>query len=192
MANKVKTNFWLDTVIFALFAVTAITGLLLWLVVPGGRDNQSLTFLTLIHHEWNEIHVWAGIGMLIGSVIHLILHWQWIACMAGRIFGKVAHQVRLNFWLDTLLLASFLLVNLSGLLVWFVLPAGGFQGGRNPFYNMTLLALTRQDWRDLHLWAGLTLIIILATHLALHWRWIVCVIQRYGKAAFGGPKAQAV
>ena len=87
MVNKTKANFWLDMAILTLFATTAITGLLLWLIVPGGRDNQGLTFLTLTHYDWNEIHVWAGIGMLIGSVVHLVWHWQWICCIADRIFG---------------------------------------------------------------------------------------------------------
>lgn len=188
MVNKTKANFWLDMVLLTLFATTAITGLLLWLIVPGGRDNQGLTFLTLTHYDWNEIHVWAGIGMLIGSMVHLVWHWQWISCIADRIFGKVAQQARLNFWLDVLLFTFFLLVNVSGLLVWFVLPSGGFQGGRNPFYNMTILALTRQDWRDLHLWTGVTLTIVLIVHLVLHWRWIACVIRRYTKAALCRPK----
>ncbi|MCB0165510.1 MAG: DUF4405 domain-containing protein [Anaerolineae bacterium] len=188
MANKVKANFWLDTVLLTLFATTATTGLLLWQVVPGGRDNQGVTWLGLTHSNWNQIHVWAGIGLLIGSVVHLVWHWQWISCIADRIFGKVAQQARLNFWLDTLLFTFFLLVNGSGLLIEFILPSGGFQGGRNPFYNMTFLALARQDWRVLHLWAGLALIIILMVHLALHWHWIACVIRRYTRAVLCRPK----
>ena len=104
--------------------------------------------------------------------------------MAGRILGKVAQQARLHFWLDTLLFTFFLLVNISGLLIWFVLPSGGFQGGRNPFYNMTFLTLTRHDWCNLHLWTGLAVILVLTVHLALHWRWLVCTAQRYSKASF--------
>lgn len=183
MANKIRDNFWLDTIIFIFFTVTAITGLLLWQVVPGGRGNQDLAFLALTHHDWNQIHVWVALGMLVGSAAHVILHWQWVSCVAGRIFGKVARLARLNFWLDMVIFIAFLIANVSGLLLWLILPSGGFQGGRNSFYNMAVLALNRHDWRDLHLTAGVIVMVVLAVHLALHWNWIVCAIRRYTKAA---------
>ena len=46
------------------------------------------------------------------------------------------------------------------------------------------MTLARHDWKDIHLWAGLAMIVILVVHLALHWQWIVCVVRRYAQAAF--------
>jgi hypothetical protein len=183
MFGKTRFNFWLDVSIFTTFVVTAITGLLLWLVIPHGRESQSLIFLGLTRSTWVDIHDWVGLGMLIGAATHVALHWKWVSCIAGRFFQKLARQARVNFSLDSLLFAAFFLASLSGLVAWLLLPSGGYRGGRNPFYNATWLGLTRHNWDDLHLWAGLAMMAVLAVHLALHWKWVMCVIRRYTQAA---------
>lgn len=185
MLNKSKTNFWLDLLIFALFILTALTGLFLWLVIPGGQGGgQFIVLLGLTRRTWISLHNWLGVAMLSGSLIHLILHWEWITCVAGRFFKKLARPARLNFSLDSLLFAAFALSSLSGLIMWLVLPGGGHRGGRNLVADLALLGLTRHDWSNLHLWAGLTIIALLVVHLTLHWAWISCMTRRY---AFCGP-----
>ena len=183
MFGKTKNNFWLDVTIFTLFLVTALSGLLLWLVLPDGRGSGETIFLGLTRHTWIDLHNWVGLAMLAGVTLHLLLHWKWISCVSRRYFKKVAYQARVNFSLNSLLFVAFLLVNLSGLIVWLVLPGGGYQGGRNPFYGATLLTLTRHGWKDLHLWAGLVMIVIIIVHLVLHWDWVTCVAHRYTRAA---------
>ncbi len=184
MFGKTKTNFWFDVTIFILFLITALTGLLLWLILPGGRGSSGTIFLGLTRQSWIDLHNWIGLAMLVGVTLHLLLHWKWISCVSQRYFKKLARQARVNFSLNSLLFVAFFLVNLSGLIAWLVLPSGGYQGGRNPFYGATLLTLTRHDWKDLHLWAGLAMIVILVIHLALHWQWVMCVVRRYTQAAF--------
>lgn len=181
--NRTKTNFWLDAIILAAFLATAVTGLLLWLIVPGGPGNGETLFLGLTRHTWLEWHNWTGLSMLLGVVIHLILHWHWLGCVAQRFFKQAAKQVWLNFSLDTLLFMAFFLTSLSGLVLWLALSGGGYRGGRNPFFRAGLFGLTHHDWSDLHLWGGLALIIILTVHLALHWKWLVCVARRYTETA---------
>ena len=36
----------------------------------------------------------------------------------------------------------------------------------------TLLGLSRHEWGDIHLWAGVFLAAAIVVHLILHWRWI--------------------
>jgi len=183
--SKTKYNFWLDPTIFIAFLITAATGLPLWLAIPHGQgSSQALSLLGLSRRTWVDIHDWAGLTMLIGATTHIILHWEWITCVAGRFFGKLARQARLNFSLNSLLFVAFVLVNLSGLVAWLVLPSGGYRGGRNPLHNASLLGLTRYGWNDVHLWVGLAMIAVLVVHLALHWRWVACSIRRYAQAAF--------
>jgi hypothetical protein len=182
--SKTKYNFWLDATIFITFLITAVTGLLLWLVIPHEQGSQALSLLGLSRRTWVDIHDWVGLAMLIGATIHIVLHWKWITCVAGRFFGKLAQQARLNFSLNGFLFVAFVLANLSGLVAWLVLPSGGYRGGRNPLYNASLLGLTRSGWNDVHLWAGLAMIAVLVVHLALHWRWVACSIRRYAQAAF--------
>jgi cytochrome b len=183
MFGKTKDNFWLDVTIFTLFLATALTGLLLWLVLPDGRGSGNTIFLGLTRNTWIDLHNWVGLAMLAGVTLHLVLHWKWITCVSRRYFKKLARQARINFSLNSLLFVAFFLVNISGLIVWLVLPSGGYQGGRNPFYNATIFTLTRHGWKDLHLWVGLALIVILTIHLVLHWQWVTCVARRYTRAA---------
>jgi hypothetical protein len=183
MLGKTKTNFWLDLTILTTFLLTALTGLLLWVILPGGQGRGESMLLGLTRHQWIDLHSWIALAMLAGVTLHLTLHWKWIACVSHRYFNRLARQARINFSLNAVLFVAFFLANLSGLLLWLILPRGGFQGGRNPFYNATLLSLTRYQWQDLHLWAGLAMIVILINHLVLHWDWLVCVARRYAQAA---------
>jgi len=183
MFGKTKTNFWLDLTILTTFLITALTGLLLWVILPGGQGRGQTVLLGLTRSEWIDLHNWVGLALLAGVTLHLVLHWKWISCVSRRYFRKLARQARINFSLNTVLFVAFFLANLSGLIIWLVLPSGGFQGGRNPFYNATLLSLTRHQWQDLHLWAGLAMIVILINHLVLHWDWLVCVARRHVHAA---------
>lgn len=183
MFGKTRFNFWLDITILIALLITAITGLLLWLVLPHGPGSQSFIFLGLTRGTWIDIHNWVGLAMLIGAATHIALHWRWISCVADRFFKKLARQARINFSLNSVLFVTFFLASLSGLVVWLLLPSGGYRGGRNPFYNATLLGLTRHGWSDVHLYAGLAMIAVFAFHLALHWNWLTCVARRYAQAA---------
>lgn len=183
MFGKNKFNFWLDAVIFIAFAATAVTGLMLWLLIPSGHGSGQLIFYGLTRRQWVDIHNWMGLAMLLGVSTHLVLHWRWIDCVLDRFLGKLARQARINFSLDAVLFSAFIVTGISGLVSWLILPGGGFQGGRNPFHNATLYGLTRHQWTDIHLWVSLVMMGIIAIHLVLHWRWIVCTARRYAQAA---------
>lgn len=182
MFGNTKFNFWLDVTIFTAFVVTAITGLLLWLMLPAGPGSSSVIFMGFTKRTWLDIHDWAGLAMLIAAGTHIALHAKWISCVAERYFKKLARQARVNFSLNTLLFVAFSLASLSGLVVWLLLP-GGYQGGRNPYYSWTLYGLDHHQWGDVHLYAGLAMIAILTVHLALHWNWVMCFVRRYAQAA---------
>ena len=181
MIGKTRYNFWFDLAIFAAFFITAVTGIMLWLIIPGGQSSGDLTLWGLTRSAWIDVHNWAGVTMLAGILLHLVLHWKWINCVAGRYFKKLARQARLNFSLDGLLFIAFFLASLSGLVAWLIVPGGGYRGGRNPYYNATLFGLTHHSWNNLHLWTGLAMMAIVIVHLALHWPWIVCVARRYAQ-----------
>jgi len=183
MFGKAKSNLWLDAAIFLAFLITTLTGLLFWLVFPEGPGSSAYVFLDLSKGDWTDIHEWAGVIMLGGALVHILLHWKWITCVGKRYFNKLARQARIYFTLDSLMLAAFVLVNLSGLVAWLVLPQGGYRGGRNLGYNVLLLGLGRHEWNDLHLWSGLAVVAILSLHVMLHWKWIVCTLRRYAQDA---------
>ncbi len=89
---------------------------------------------------------------------------------------------KLNFVVDMIILIAFMAASLSGLILM-TMPQGGYQGGRNPALNQTLLFLTRHEWNDLHVWGSLAMIAGIAVHVALHRRWIVCMVRRLVKSS---------
>jgi len=93
-------------------------------------------------------------------------------------------RTQLNFAIDVAAFVAFLFLLSTGLLLRYQLPAGS--GGRHPGgsgrgaadRSVTLLwGWTRHDWGYIHYWIAGLLVAILAVHVALHWKWIVCVLR---------------
>ena len=89
---------------------------------------------------------------------------------------SISNQTQRNWWIDAGLFLSAVLAALSGL-YFLYLPVGGYQGGRNPMYGVTVL-FERHTWEDLHTWAGLAMVVVAAVHLALHWSWVASMARR--------------
>jgi len=87
-------------------------------------------------------------------------------------------RAKLNFLVDALILVAFLAATVSGL-VLLTMPHGGYQGGRNPDFGESVLFLSRDNWNDVHVWGSLAVIVGIVVHLALHWRWIFCMVKRF-------------
>jgi hypothetical protein len=89
-------------------------------------------------------------------------------------------QTRRNWLIDAALFVGGILAALSGVYFLF-LPSGGYRGGRNPLYGVTIL-FSRHTWDALHTWAGVAMIGAVVIHLAVHWRWVVMMAKRTVKA----------
>ncbi len=89
---------------------------------------------------------------------------------------------RIHLALDTVILALFVVVFVSGVLLWTVFPQGGGGNGRGAIAasanNFTLLGLDRHLMRDLHDWAGVLMGVGVLIHLLFHWKWVVCQVRR--------------
>jgi hypothetical protein len=88
------------------------------------------------------------------------------------------------WYLNMPLLAAAVAASLSGIYFLF-LPVGGFQGGRNPWYGVTIL-FSRGTWDDLHTWSGVMMIAIAAVHLLVHRAWIARMARRAVNELCGG------
>lgn len=67
----------------------------------------------------------------------------------------------------------FSILTITGLINWLLLPRGPRAGGG-------FLISLRHFLRDIHEWAGLGLIMVVAIHLFLHWSYIKANLKRYG------------
>jgi hypothetical protein len=87
----------------------------------------------------------------------------------------------------------------TGFLLHYVLPAGsgslqgigtGLRAAARPITLM--LGLTRHEWGEMHFWIAVGLMGILALHLLMHWRWIVCLLRGEPRDAAGGRVALGI
>lgn len=74
-----------------------------------------------------------------------------------------------NIVIDLAMLVAMALVSISGFILEVVIPsrhAVRFQGADS--WCSHLCGLGRHGWGDIHLWAGVALLVLLAAHILLH------------------------
>lgn len=114
------------------------------------------------------IHEWLGVGILAFIMVHVLLHWNWVAAVTKKFFRKLVAEPRLNYIVDLLIFIAFVTIIFSGLVISrVVLPAIGLQGIRSGF------------WTVLHAQATNLTIILTGVHLGLHWKWFVSLFRKY-------------
>ena len=79
---------------------------------------------------------------------------------------------KINYFIDLLMLISFVINSITGLILFFFLPTGVRGEGYQVF-----LGIMKQNWINLHNRSGLLLILLVAIHLILHWDWIVSMTK---------------
>jgi cytochrome b subunit of formate dehydrogenase len=89
---------------------------------------------------------------------------------------RVSAQTRNNWLIDAAVLVGGVVAALTGIYFLF-LPSGGYQGGRNPMYGVTIF-FERRTWSDLHAWGGVAMIVAVAIHFAIHWQWVKWMTRR--------------
>jgi cytochrome b subunit of formate dehydrogenase len=83
---------------------------------------------------------------------------------------RMSMPTRLNWLIDAAVFLGGILAGLSGI-YFLYLPSGGYQGGRNPMYGVTVF-FDRHTWSDVHVWGGVLMIVAIAVHFAIHWQWV--------------------
>ena len=90
------------------------------------------------------------------------------------------------FALSGIMLLIGLVEAFSGFILWLALPSGAGRGGLSTVF----LGLSRHSWLDIHDYAAVALVVIVAIHMLLHWKWIVNMTKRtiaYFKESLQSP-----
>jgi len=95
----------------------------------------------------------------------------------------VSKPTRNNWLIDAALFIGGVVAAITGIYFLF-LPVGGYQGGRNPYYGVTIL-FDRHTWDDLHTWFGVAMIAAAVVHFAIHWNWVKGTAKRVAKTLTG-------
>jgi hypothetical protein len=139
------------------------------------RLNFALDFVLLIAYgvvfAWNftggKWHEWLGLALGLALLVHLTLHWDWVARTARRIVTTTGRR-RLTFLVNLLLCFDLILCVGSGILISrYAMPSLGIH-----FFS------TNESWTNIHEKTADLAIGLIAIHVAIDWRWIVNVTKR--------------
>lgn len=83
-----------------------------------------------------------------------------------------------NFLIDVLMFVATAVMSVSGLVIKLILPRRGLMhhGVGAP---IDFLGLERFVWRDIHIWSGVALLLLLVLHIVLHWSVISSLFAKY-------------
>lgn len=129
------------------------------------------------------LHEWLSLAVAAAVVTHLVLHWNWIVQVTRRFFGRTSGAARLNYAVNALFFLDLTLIMLSGVMIsQAILPFFGLSAAGGSFW--LILHSLSADWA----------VIIVAVHVALHWKWIVNAVRRtvWRPAARVGRGAEVV
>lgn len=97
------------------------------------------------------------------------------------------NRTKLNYIVDLILTALFFFAAGTGLIMYFLIPSGVPRGK-----YLVYMGLTKATWVWIHSRAGVLMTIIVAIHLILHWRWVVCTTRNFFKRGKEKPEAGKV
>jgi hypothetical protein len=89
--RKATRNYLLALVMALLALFQAVSGFVLWLVLPrgggyrGGLGDAGGTFLWS-REGWIVLHDWTAVALVVIVLVHIILHWGWIVRMTRLYF----------------------------------------------------------------------------------------------------------
>jgi hypothetical protein len=82
-------------------------------------------------------------------------------------------KVRLMYAVVAASFVAFLVEAVSGFVLWLALPNGSGGGrGRGGFGGESFI-FDRHTWLHIHDLFAVVLVLLIAVHVAMHWRWIV-------------------
>lgn len=94
--EKSKLNIVIDSIMLILMSMVAGIGFLIkYELLPGFKRmdtygaSTELTFLNMDRHQWGNIHLVLSICLVVLVIVHIVLHWNMIACIYKKLFpGK--------------------------------------------------------------------------------------------------------
>jgi hypothetical protein len=181
VSKQTQKNWWIDAALFISAVIAALSGIY-FLFLPtggfqGGRNPLYNIQILFTRQTWDDLHTWGGVAMIAAAVIHLTIHWKWVTSMARRTWNELTGKCgclnprgRWNLILNTVVAISFILTAISGVYFLFV------TSGR--WAAVPMFVFTRTTWDMIHTWAGVSLIVAVSIHLAIHWKWVTKVTRK--------------
>lgn len=186
---QTRNNIILDMSLLVGGLISVLSGIyFLFLPIGGYQGGRNALYGIVIffeRHTWGDVHTWSSVAIMALAVLHIPLHWKWIVKMTRTGFRTMLGKSNLNkhsqfnLFINILIGASGLICGLSGLYFLF-LPV-------TPTWIFTPLV-----WDLIHTWSGVVMTAVGILHFGIHWKWVVKVLRKYGKALISPNPARRV
>lgn len=127
LAKRSNINFIVDALAFSAFIFLTSTGVLLHFLLPPGSGAQK-SIWGFTRHQWGDVHLTIAFTLVGIVVLHLLLHWKWIAAI---IRGRVTQYSRVRAVIGLLVALTLVGIAISPILSPIEVSApGDHQQGR--------------------------------------------------------------
>ena len=88
MSTNIKDRVLVDVSMFISLAISTVTGLVIWLGLPEGRQSGRVLFLGLAKTFWEDIHLYSSLIFLAIFLGHIYLNFKMFSSMIKAISSK--------------------------------------------------------------------------------------------------------
>lgn len=113
LRNKLPVNIAVDLAMLIAIALVSISGFILEVVIPSrhairfqGAESWCSQLCGLGRHGWGDVHLWAGVALLILFVVHVLLHLNTVTAFFKKKCPNRTLRMFLYVFLLTLLLIT--------------------------------------------------------------------------------------
>lgn len=89
--GRTRTLFVIDVIIAIALVVagmSALAFLVPYSTIEFSTSSAAPTFLGVTYGTWRTVHLYAGLAMIIGGLVHFLMHWSWLMRTAkGMVSG---------------------------------------------------------------------------------------------------------
>lgn len=121
------------------------------------------------------LHEWAGIAIFVVFIVHWAVNHDWVTKSVKHSLEKPTVARTGNLMLDILILITFIVCTVSGILI-----------SGTVLQVFSLYAEGYFFWVPLHAASAKVLLALIIVHIVVHWKWIVHVVRgRKGRVEDG-------
>ncbi|MBS1307951.1 MAG: DUF4405 domain-containing protein [Bacteroides sp.] len=113
LKSKMPVNIVIDLAMLVAMALVSISGFILEVVIPSrhavrfqGADSWCSHLCGLGRHGWGDIHLWAGVALLVLLAAHILLHLNIVSAFFKKRCPNRTLQMVLYVFLLMLLLIT--------------------------------------------------------------------------------------
>ena len=130
----------------------------------------ALAFVVELERNFTGIrnHELIGITLGIALLIHILLHWKWVWSITKQFFRNLFHSSRLTYILNLTLMIDMVVIIVTGILISETLGL-----------NLGIARSSQMTFKSLHILASNFSLMLVATHVAIHWKWILSNTKKY-------------